>query len=66
MGGAGRRGPPIHQFCSPTKMPTNCLDVELSFKAFRVLDLGDDDSLNVEPRLFTLAHQFAQVVRDLA
>jgi hypothetical protein len=47
-------------------MPTNCLDVELSFKAFRVLDLGDDDSLNVEPRLFTLAHQFAQVVRDLA
>jgi hypothetical protein len=35
-------------------------------RLFRVLDLGDDDSLNVEPRLFTLAHQFAQVVRDLA
>ena len=47
-------------------MPTNCLDVELSFKAFRVLDLGDDDSLNVESGLFTLAHQFAQVIGDLA
>jgi hypothetical protein len=28
--------------------------------------LGDDDSLNVEPGLFTLAHQFAQVIGDLA
>ena len=38
----------------------------LSFKVLRVLDFGDDDSLNVGPGLFTLAHQVSQVVRDLA
>jgi hypothetical protein len=39
---------------------------ELSFKALRVDEFGDDDSLIVEPGLFTLAHQVAQVGRALA